>query len=97
MFEIIVTVMALSDLRYLSRYEQAIVLDGIEEHLPHQPDVKTRNRKPLRPNELADWALRLGDLRVFYDVDTQERLVIIKAVGRKRHNRLIIRGKEFAL
>jgi hypothetical protein len=52
---------------------------------------------PLRPNDLAAWELRLGAFRVFYEVDPQSMIVWVKAIGRKEHNRLLIRGKEVLL
>jgi len=45
------------------------VLDQIEVQLTYRPDVETRNRKRLRPNPLAPWELRIGEIRVFYDVN----------------------------
>jgi mRNA-degrading endonuclease RelE of RelBE toxin-antitoxin system len=59
--------------------------------------VQTRNRKPLRPNDLSTWEARVGSHRVFYDVDQINRRVTIKAVGWKEHNRLFIRGEEYHL
>jgi len=73
------------------------VLDSVEEQLEHQPTVETRNRKPMRPNPVAPWELRIGDLRVYYDVrDEPERIVYIRAVGIKERNRVRI-GKEVIL
>ena len=43
------------------------------------------------------WELRINKYRVFYDVNVEENLVIIKAVARKEHNQLFIRDKEFEL
>jgi mRNA-degrading endonuclease RelE of RelBE toxin-antitoxin system len=71
--------------------------DALPKQLEHEPFSATRNRKPLRPNELASWELRIGDCRVFYDVDASKREVLVKAVGRKTHNKLLIRGKEYRL
>ena len=68
-------------------------MDEIHRQLTHQPLVRTRNRKPLRPNARATWALRVGDLRVFYDVVDSERVRVL-AVGRKRGNMVIIGGRE---
>ena len=52
----------------------------------------------LRPNPLAPWALRIGDVRVYYDVqDALEPVVTIRAVGVKERNRLRIAGREFPL
>ena len=56
-----------------------------------------RNRKRLRPNELAEWEVRIGDFRVFYDVDQENKLIKIEAVGYKKGSQLFIRGKEYKL
>ncbi len=64
----------------------------------HEPLTETRNRKPLRPNPVAPWELRVGDLRVFYEVAADEPNVVrVLAVGRKRGNTLLIAGKEIEL
>ncbi len=48
----------------------------------------------MRPNLLAPWELRIGNLRVYYDVEDQpEPVVRIRAVGIKKRNRVRI-GKE---
>lgn len=81
-------------LRALTVREQAIVLDTADKQLRHQPTRKTRNRKPMRPNPVAPWELRVGNLRVYYDVEEQpEPVVYIRAVGVKERNRVRI-GKE---
>ena len=95
MFDIELTESALEDLRFLKKFEQRFVLDAIEAQLTAEAEVETRNRKPLRPNELSTWELRVGAFRVFYDIEGSE--VRIKAVGWKEHNRLMIRGREFTL
>jgi len=81
-------------LRALTARQQGIVLDSVDKQLAHQPTVETRNRKPLRPNPVAPWELRIGNLRVYYDVEEEpERVVYIRAVGIKQRNRVRI-GKE---
>lgn len=82
-------------LRHLSRPQRVSVLEAIEKQLTHEPLKETRQRKPLRPNPLAPWELRVQSLRVFYDV--HEDAVIILAVGTKVRNRLIIGDQEIAL
>jgi len=53
--------------------------------------VETRNRKPMRPNPLAPWELRIGDLRIYYDVNEKpEPAVAVLAVGVKERNRVRI-------
>ncbi len=60
--------------------------------------TETKDRKPLRPNPIAPWELRIGDLRVFYEVAADEpETVRILAVGQKKGNTLFIAGKEITL
>ncbi len=73
-------------------------MDAVEERLVHDPAVETRNRKPIRPNPLAPWELRIGNLRVYYDVEEQpETAVYIRAVGIKDRNRVRIGGEVIEL
>jgi mRNA-degrading endonuclease RelE of RelBE toxin-antitoxin system len=64
-------------------------LDRIEDQLCHQPTKPTRNRKvlvglvPPWEHEPPVWELRIGEYRVFYDVDEAEERVIVRAVRRK--------------
>ena len=84
--------------RRLSARDRVILFDEIEKQLLHEPLVETRNRKPLRPNPLAPWELRVGDLRVFYEVpEAEPGRVRILAIGEKRGNSLWIGGKEVQL
>jgi mRNA-degrading endonuclease RelE of RelBE toxin-antitoxin system len=57
----------------------------------------TRNRKQLRPNPLANWALRVGKFRVLYNASEEEGLVVIVAVATKERNKFIIAGEEYDL
>ena len=62
------------------------VLNAVDEQLQHQPTAETRNRKPMRPNPIAPWELRVGDLRVYYEVDAVEAVARVLAVGVKERN-----------
>ena len=73
------------------------MLDQIEVQLAYQPDVDTRNRKRSRLNPLAPWALRIGGIRVSYNVNADAASVRVIAVRRKEGNRLIIGGEEVSL
>jgi len=85
-------------LRYLTAPQRSAIFDGIEKQLMYEPLTETRNRKPLRPNPIAPWELRLGDLRVFYEVVSDEAAAVrILAVGLKEGNRLKIGGQEVKL
>jgi mRNA-degrading endonuclease RelE of RelBE toxin-antitoxin system len=92
-----ITASAREDIRFFKSFEQRRILDAIEQRLSYEPVTPTQQRKMLRPNNLAQWALRIGKYRIFYDVEDEPIIVRIKAVGWKEHNRLFIRGKEYLL
>ena len=81
-------------LRILTARQRGTIFDNVDKQLAHQPRAETRNRKPMRPNPLAPWELRIGKLRVYYDGEAEpEPVVQIRAVGIKEHNQVRI-GKE---
>ena len=85
-------------LMYLTARQQSIVLDAVDEQLMYQPNIETKNRKLMRPNPLAIWELRIGELRVYYDVEEEpEALVYINAIGVKERNIVRIAGEIFEL
>jgi mRNA-degrading endonuclease RelE of RelBE toxin-antitoxin system len=85
-------------LRGLTARQQRTVLDTVDRQLARRPTVETRNRKPMRPNPVAPWELRIGNLRVYYDVEeAPEPLVFIRAVGIKERNRVRIGREVFGL
>jgi mRNA-degrading endonuclease RelE of RelBE toxin-antitoxin system len=108
-YEIVYAPIALEHLRSLDARQRSLVVDTVERQLGHQPETPTRNRKRLRPNPIGHWELRIGELRVFYDVraDTQadseddeaeaEGRVFILAVGVKRGSRLWLGNEECEL
>ena len=75
------------DLDALRSGERRLVLDGIQ--LRHEPTRPTKHVKRLRkllpPFEHVPpiWQLRIGEHRVFYDVDEVEKVVSVRAVRRK--------------
>ena len=82
----------------LTARQRTVVLNTVKVQLQYEPLRETRNRKQLRPNPLAPWELRVGALRVFYEVDSREPdLVNVLAIGIKRGNRLIVAGKELRI
>ena len=97
MFHIAFTLSALDDISWFRKRERTIIFDITEEQLTHQPNVETRNRKKLRPNQRAEWELRIGKYRVFYDVDIEASAIEVKMVGYKEGNKLLVRGEEYKL
>ena len=89
---------AVSHLKAMTAYRAAAVLETVVRQLSHEPGKTTRNRKPLRANPLAPWELRIGDIRVYFDVvDGPEAIVTVRAVGVKRREKVLIGGEEFDL
>lgn len=96
-YRIELTKKAMADIAALKVFDRKRVVDGIEAQLVNEPAVETRNRKRLRPNGLAEWELRIGIFRVFYDVPGTNDVVKVVAVGYKVGNALYIQGKRFEL
>jgi mRNA-degrading endonuclease RelE of RelBE toxin-antitoxin system len=94
MYAIELTETARLDLQWFKKHEQNIIVDGIARRLRHEPTQKDRNRKQLCTNATADWALRVGQFRVLYNVDVQIRIVSIQRNGEKRGNAFFFRGQK---
>jgi mRNA-degrading endonuclease RelE of RelBE toxin-antitoxin system len=70
-FAIKFTESALQDLRFFKKADRNVILDAVNQQLTGDPLTPNRHRKPLRPNDLSSWEVRVGDFRVFYDVDAE--------------------------
>ncbi len=71
---------AAEDLANLKANVRALVRTGLETHLRHEPRKTSRSRiKRLRGLERPQYRLRIGEIRVFYDVSgsTVEILAIV--------------------
>ena len=84
-----------------SKYD-SLIRAKTEEQLTHEPNVKTRNRKPVHPPAAfqAEWELRFGPnnrFRVFYQINHERQEVRIVAIGVKDRNRLLVGGEEVSL
>lgn len=85
-------------MRGLTARQRVTVLDRVRRQLSDQPTVPSRNRKMMRANPLAQWELRIGDVRVYYDVVVVPELTVcIRAIGVKRRNRVYIADQEVEL
>ena len=89
MYAIELSQSATADLVALRSFDRARVVAAIEGELLQQPTSATRNRKMLRELRPAWehvpplWQLRVGEFRVFYDVDEVEHVVYVRRVIRK--------------
>lgn len=95
-YRVSLTESAKQDIAYFEVHEQRIIVAGIIAHLQVDAKVSTRKKKPLRPNPIAPWELRIGKFRVFYSTEESETVKVV-AVGHKEHNELFIRGKKVQL
>ena len=93
-YQIELTEEAKEDLYYYNAFERKIIVTGIREQLSDEPDVETKNRKPLRESRLTPWEVRIGKYRVFYKLDETGRTVTVVSVGHKEHNIVLIPGNE---
>lgn len=94
-FRITITTDAESQMRALPVREQRVLEAAILARLQDQPAAQTRAIKRLRPNPFAEFELRVGNLRVLYNVDAERAEVVLLVVGRKVGNTLVVAGEEF--
>ncbi len=101
-FELIYPPIIKQQLRSIETKHYSLIRESIEKQLRFQPDIETRNCKPLkRPVVIgAKWEIRFGPgnrFRVFYRVDYDNEQVILLAIGEKIGSRLFIGGEEVEL
>jgi hypothetical protein len=101
-FELVYDPEALLHLAVIDPKYNTVIREKIEQQLLFEPDVETRNRKPLRqPAPFgAEWEIRFGPsnrFRIFYRVNRDVREVRVLAIGVKVRNRLFIGGQEVEL
>jgi mRNA-degrading endonuclease RelE of RelBE toxin-antitoxin system len=86
-FEIVLAPRAVRALRALPARLRAGVRDALETHLRHEPRKVSKSRiKRLRGLKQPQFRLRVGDIRVFYDVEDEavEVLAIITKAQAQR-------------
>ncbi len=86
-YEILLAPEAVEDLEALRASVRTEVKDAIRRHLRHEPMKQSKSRiKRLRGLSRPQFRLRVGDVRVFYDV--REARVEILAIVAKDHARV---------
>ena len=98
-FNIIYAPSTKNHLKIIDRKYFTLIRSTIKEQLEFEPNVETKNRKPLkRPVDFgADWEIRFGPknmFRVFYETKPDVYEVAILAIGVKMGNKLYIGNKE---
>ena len=77
---IVLAPQAVEDFKRFRAHRRAELRDALETHLRHEPAKTSRSRiKRLRGLRQPQYRLRVGDVRVFYDVagETVEILAIV--------------------
>ncbi|MFB0517136.1 MAG: type II toxin-antitoxin system RelE/ParE family toxin [Candidatus Neomarinimicrobiota bacterium] len=75
---------AIQDFKRLSARDRSILRDAIEKHLRYEPEKVSRSRiKRLRGTNRPQYRLRVGEIRVFYDV-REERVEILAIVPKSQ-------------
>jgi mRNA-degrading endonuclease RelE of RelBE toxin-antitoxin system len=92
-FGLTITAPFKAQLAVLPAWERRMVESSIAAKILERPTTPTKAVKRLRPNPISEFELRVGDLRVLYNVVGEE--VILVAVGRKIGNQLFIGSEEF--
>jgi mRNA-degrading endonuclease RelE of RelBE toxin-antitoxin system len=81
-FVIILAPEAVDDLKRLKANIRADVRAALETHLRHEPKKLSRSRiKPLRGLRRPQYRLRVGEIRIFYDV-TETTVEVLAIVAR---------------
>jgi hypothetical protein len=98
-FEIIYPPIIKQHLKTIEPKFYSLIRESLETWLQYQPDVETKNRKPLKRPVVfgAKWETRFGPgnrFRAFYRIDYDNAQIILLAIGEKIGNRLFIGGEE---
>ncbi len=76
-YEIVLAPAAAAALKGLPARRRSEVEDAIETHLRYEPDKRSKSRiKRLRGLRRPQYRLRVGDVRLFYDVSATEVQVL---------------------
>ena len=78
-----------NDLAGVRAFDRRQIYDRIEDQLTHQPTSESRNKKiligliPPWVHVAPTWELRIGEFRVFYDVNETDCRVTVRAIRQK--------------
>jgi len=99
LFEFVYAPIVKGHLKAIEPKYHSLIREAIEAQLRFEPDIETRNRKPLKRPVIfgTKWEIRCGPsnrFRVFYKVNHDDEQVEILAIGEKVGNRILIGGEE---
>jgi mRNA-degrading endonuclease RelE of RelBE toxin-antitoxin system len=83
-YEIFLAPEAVQDFKRLSARDRAAARGGIEKHPRYEPQRKSKSRiKKLRGISRPQYRLRVGEIRVFYDV-VEARVEILAIIPKSK-------------
>jgi len=83
-YEIILKPSAVKDMDGLRKYDASAIADRMEKHLVHKPGKVSKSRiKKLIGIKDPDYRLRVGEYRVFYNINEAEGRVVVLRVMHK--------------
>ena len=88
-FAIEFTPSASAELEATRVFDRRRIATAIDAQLAHEPNIETKNRKrlmgaaPSFEHIPPIWELRVGEYRVFYDVNEADQTVFVRAVREK--------------
>ena len=92
-FTIRIVPSARDELKAIRKFDRATLIRAIDEQCAALGRTKERNRKvlagatPAFGHEPPVWELRVGEYRIFYDVNSDGEIVFIRAVREKPPHR----------
>ena len=83
----------------IDKEHHSLIRDAIAGQLTFEPEVESRNRKPLKRPAVpeSEWEIRFGRqnrFRVFYRVRQNPRQIEILGIGEKKGKDLMIGGQK---
>ena len=83
-YEILFAQEAVQDFKRLSARDRSIVKEAIGKHLRHEPQRISKSRiKKLRGMSRPQYRLRVGEIRVFYDI-VEQRVEVLAIVPKSK-------------
>jgi mRNA-degrading endonuclease RelE of RelBE toxin-antitoxin system len=80
---------AYDELQAIKPFYRRRIIQSIDQQLVHEPTVETKNRKvltgfqPSFEHEEPIWELRIGEYRVYYDVNEGLQCVTVRSIRKK--------------
>jgi len=83
-YEILFAPEAIQDFKRLSARDRSTIKEAIEKHLRYEPQRTSKSRiKKLRGISRPQYRLRVGEIRVFYDV-AEENVEILAIITKSK-------------